>query len=40
MLSDGNYIRIQETDTPLNSQEYFYQQAYDRNNNNQEGVVK
>ena len=40
MLSDGNYIRIKETDTPLNSQEYFYQQAYDRNNNNQEGVVK
>ena len=40
MLSDGNYIRIQETDTPLNSREYFYQQAYDRNTGNQEGVVK
>ena len=40
LLSDGNYIRIQETDTPLNSQEYFYQQAYDRSGSNQEGIVK
>ena len=35
MQSDGSYVRIQETDTPLNSQEYFYQQAYEQNRSNE-----
>ena len=32
MLPDGRYKRVdlQEGETPLNTQEYFYQQAYDR----------
>lgn len=28
MLSDGTYVRVKAQDTPLNSQEYFYEQAY------------
>lgn len=27
MQNDGNYVRIQSGDTPLNSQEYFFEQA-------------
>ena len=28
--SEGNYSRPKDQDTPLNSQEFFYQQAYDQ----------
>lgn len=28
LMSDGNYVRVPESDTPLNSQEFFYEQAY------------
>lgn len=28
LMSDGNYVRVKESDTPLNSQEFFFEQAY------------
>lgn len=32
LLADGSYQKVQETETPLNSQEYFYEQAYEEEN--------
>ncbi|MGN1146992.1 MAG: polyphosphate kinase 1 [Lachnospiraceae bacterium] len=36
--SDGTYRRVQETDTPLNSQEFFFRMAYEQNS--QENLQK
>ena len=31
LMSNGEYIRVKNDKTPLNSQEYFYEQAYEQN---------
>lgn len=35
LMSDGNYVRVKESDTPLNSQEFFFEQAYGQTESSQ-----
>lgn len=39
LMSDGNYVRVPESDTALNSQEFFYEQAYGQTEKSREPDV-
>lgn len=39
LMSDGNYVRVKESDTPLNSQEFFFEQAYRQTESSQKAAT-